>query len=73
MTNVLTLGQAALTVFAVQKFLLGTDMTLFTSADAPKQPYPSNDAIHQTAVDKSPVLIETVETRPPGYQIPPAF
>lgn len=61
-------------MLAVQKFLLGTDMTLFTSADAPKQPYPSNDAIHQTTVDhKSPTLIETVETRPPGYQIPPAF
>ncbi|KAB5523227.1 hypothetical protein PHYPO_G00150070 [Pangasianodon hypophthalmus] len=64
---------AALTLFAVQKFLLGTDMTLFTSADVPKQPYPSNDAIHQTTIDKSPTLIETVETRPPGYQIPPAF
>ncbi|KAF7689783.1 synaptogyrin-3b [Silurus meridionalis] len=64
---------AALTVVAVQKFLLGTDMTLFTSTEVPKQPYPSNDAIHQTTIDKSPTLIETVETRPPGYQIPPAF
>ncbi|XP_062865804.1 synaptogyrin-3b [Trichomycterus rosablanca] len=64
---------AGLTVLAVQKFLLGTDMALFTAADAPKQQYPSNDDIGQTTIEKSPSLIETVETRPPGYQIPPAF
>ena len=42
----LPLPQAGLTVRAVQKYLLGTDMTLFTSehmdGSAPAQPYPSN-------------------------------
>ncbi|KAL7846060.1 hypothetical protein AOLI_G00242520 [Acnodon oligacanthus] len=73
---------AALTACAVQKFLLGTDMTLFTTehvaSQAPKQPYPPNDVTGQTTIPvnnayQSPPLIETVETRPPGYQIPPAF
>ncbi|KAK1802720.1 hypothetical protein P4O66_021253 [Electrophorus voltai] len=72
---------ATLTVVAVQKFLLGTDMTLFTSehlvGQPPKQPYPPND-VGQTTIPvsnayQSPPLIETVETRPPAYQIPPAF
>ncbi|TRY64419.1 hypothetical protein DNTS_017114 [Danionella cerebrum] len=72
---------AGLTVCAVQRFLLGTDMALFTSNPAahqpPKQPYPSNDVIGQTNIPvsdyHSPALIETVETRPPGYKTPPAF
>ncbi|KTF95335.1 hypothetical protein cypCar_00033434 [Cyprinus carpio] len=75
------LEMAGLTVCAVQRFLLGTDMTLFTtehmSAHPPKQPYPSNDVIGQTTIPvnayQSPPLIETVETCPPGYKIPPAF
>ncbi|XP_072513736.1 synaptogyrin-3b [Salminus brasiliensis] len=74
---------AALTACAVQKFLLGTDMSLFSTEPAagqpePKQPYPPNDVTGQTTIPvnnayQSPPLIETVETPPPGYQITPAF
>lgn len=72
---------AGLTVCAIQRFLLGTDMTLFTiepvASQPPKQPYPSNDVIGQTTIPvnayQSPPLIETMETRPPDYKIPPAF
>ncbi|KAM3864169.1 synaptogyrin-3a [Diretmus argenteus] len=54
---------AGLTVRAVQKYLLGTDMTLFTTdhmdGGAPAQPYPSNAPVGATT--------ETTET----YQSPP--
>lgn len=56
-------------------------MSLFTgehvASQAPKQPYPSNDVMGQTTIPidayQSPPLIETADTRPPGYKIPPAF
>lgn len=55
--------QAGLTVRAVQKYLLGTDMSLFTTehldGGAPTQPYPSNSPVAATT--------ETTET----YQSPP--
>lgn len=55
--------QAGLTVRAVQKYLLGTDMSLFTTehldGGAPTQPYPSNSPVGGTT--------ETTET----YQSPP--
>uniref|UniRef100_A0A3Q3VIR9 Synaptogyrin n=1 Tax=Mola mola TaxID=94237 RepID=A0A3Q3VIR9_MOLML len=55
--------QAGLTVRAVQKYLLGTDMSLFTTehldGGAPTQPYPSN----------SPVAGATETTE--AYQSPP--
>ncbi|KAG9262293.1 synaptogyrin-3-like [Astyanax mexicanus] len=73
---------AALTACAVQKFLMGTDITLFTTVPTPgqpepKQPYPPNDVTGQTTIPvnnayQSPPLIETMETTTPGYTITPA-
>ncbi|KAL2086434.1 hypothetical protein ACEWY4_017493 [Coilia grayii] len=61
---------AALSLLAVQKFLQGTDLSLFSSG--PKQPC---SPIGQTTVTvnhyKTPPLVQTMETRPPDYHTPP--
>lgn len=55
---------------AVQKYLLGTDMSLFTTehldGGAPTQPYPSNSPVGGTATANT-TAAETAET----YQNPP--
>lgn len=70
--------QAGLTVRAVQKYLLGTDMTLFTTehmdGGAPTQPYPSNSpggggtTIETTETYQSPPFTEN--NAAPTYQVP---
>ncbi|XP_062386475.1 synaptogyrin-3b isoform X1 [Sardina pilchardus] len=70
---------AALTLLALQKFLQGTDLSLFSgplqNGHAPKQPCSPSDVIGQTTVTindyKTPPLVQTLETRPPDYQAPP--
>ncbi|XP_072298737.1 synaptogyrin-3a [Eucyclogobius newberryi] len=68
---------AGLTVRAVQKYLLGTDMTLFTTehmdGGAPSQPYPSNSPVDATTIETT----ETYHSPPftennaaPTYQVP---
>ncbi|XP_005945493.1 synaptogyrin-3a [Haplochromis burtoni] len=69
---------AGLTVRAVQKYLLGTDMTLFTTehmdGGAPTQPYPSNSpgggstTIETTETYQSPPFTEN--NAAPTYQVP---
>lgn len=68
--------QAGLTVRAVQKYLLGTDMTLFTTehmdGGAPTQPYPSNSPgagpTETTETYQSPPFTEN--NAAPTYQVP---
>ncbi|MED6260008.1 hypothetical protein ATANTOWER_028337 [Ataeniobius toweri] len=68
--------QAGLTVRAVQKYLLGTDMTLFTTehmdGGAPTQPYPSNSPVggpaDTTEAYQSPPFTEN--NTAPTYQVP---
>ncbi|KAK7939850.1 hypothetical protein WMY93_003176 [Mugilogobius chulae] len=67
---------AGLTVRAVQKYLLGTDMTLFTTehmdGGAPSQPYPSNSpgggTTETTETYQSPPFTEN--NAAPTYQVP---
>lgn len=68
--------QAGLTVRAVQKYLLGTDMSLFTTehmdGGAPSQPYPSNSpgggTTETTETYQSPPFTEN--NAAPTYQVP---
>lgn len=68
--------QAGLTVRAVQKYLLGTDMSLFTTehldGGAPTQPYPSNspvgDSTETAEAYQSPPF--TDNNAAPTYQVP---
>lgn len=68
--------QAGLTARAVQKYLLGTDMSLFTTehmdGGAPTQPYPSNSpgggTTETTEAYQSPPFTEN--NAAPTYQVP---
>ncbi|XP_075879940.1 synaptogyrin-3a [Nelusetta ayraudi] len=68
---------AGLTVRAVQKYLMGTDMALFTTEHmdgaAPSQPYPSNSPVGGTTTEttesyQSPPFTEN--NAAPTYQVP---
>uniref|UniRef100_A0A674ES05 Synaptogyrin-3-like n=2 Tax=Salmo trutta TaxID=8032 RepID=A0A674ES05_SALTR len=68
---------AGLTVRAVQKYLLGTDMTLFTTDHldgvAPVTPYPSaatGGATEPSDNYQSPPFTEGLEAPAPTYQVP---
>ncbi|KAJ8363984.1 hypothetical protein SKAU_G00128150 [Synaphobranchus kaupii] len=65
---------AALTVRAVQKYLLGTDMTLFTTdhldGNPTIQPYPTGSGMETTETYQSPPFTENLQTSPKGYQVP---
>ncbi|KAI1896127.1 hypothetical protein AGOR_G00091610 [Albula goreensis] len=65
---------AGLTVRAVQKYLLGTDMTLFTTdhldGNATIQPYPTGSGMESTETYQSPPFAENLQTSPKGYQVP---
>ncbi|KAG9349789.1 hypothetical protein JZ751_026142 [Albula glossodonta] len=65
---------AGLTVRAVQKYLLGTDMTLFTTdhldGNATIQPYPTGSGMESTETYQSPPFTENLQTSPKGYQVP---
>lgn len=66
--------QAGLTVRAVQKFLLGTDMSLFTTehldGNATVQPYPTaGTGAETTDTYQSPPFTENLDSTAP-YQVP---
>lgn len=65
--------QAGLTVRGVQKYLLGTDMSLFTTEhvddNQPVQPYPTVPGTENTDVYQSPPFAEKPDSNAP-YQVP---
>lgn len=66
----------ALTVKALQRFRLGTDMSLFateqlgTGAGQAYPGYPVGSSIEDTETYQSPPITETLDTSPKGYQVP---
>ncbi|XP_036771848.2 synaptogyrin-3 [Manis pentadactyla] len=66
----------ALTVKALQRFRLGTDMSLFateqlgTGAGQAYPGYPVGSSIEGTETYQSPPITETLDTSPKGYQVP---
>ncbi|KAK2836582.1 hypothetical protein Q7C36_014451 [Tachysurus vachellii] len=65
---------AGLTVRAVQKYLLGTDMSLFTTehvdGNQPIQPFPTIPATEPTDAYQSPPFTEKPDPNAPTYQVP---
>ncbi|XP_066465525.1 synaptogyrin-3 [Tiliqua scincoides] len=66
----------ALTVKALQRYQLGTDMSLFAPDQFPTDPnagypgYPTGSGIESTETYQSPPFTETLDTSPKGYQVP---
>ncbi|XP_015446432.1 synaptogyrin-3 [Pteropus alecto] len=66
----------ALTVKALQRFRLGTDMSLFateqlgTGAGQAYPGYPVGSGVEGTETYQSPPFTETLDTSPKGYQVP---
>uniref|UniRef100_K7FEM6 Synaptogyrin 3 n=1 Tax=Pelodiscus sinensis TaxID=13735 RepID=K7FEM6_PELSI len=66
----------ALTVMAMQRYHLGTDMSLFATDQFAPDPntgypgYPTGSGIENTETYQSPPFTETIDTSPKGYQIP---
>ncbi|XP_060799009.1 synaptogyrin-3a [Neoarius graeffei] len=65
---------AGLTVRAVQKYLLGTDMSLFTTehldGNQPIQPYPTIPGTETNDAYQSPPFTEKPDSNAPTYQVP---
>ncbi|XP_036682644.1 synaptogyrin-3, partial [Balaenoptera musculus] len=70
------LSWAALTVKALQRFRLGTDMSLFATeqlgagAGQTYPGYPVGSGVEGTETYQSPPFTETLDTSPKGYQVP---
>ncbi|XP_008854456.1 synaptogyrin-3 isoform X1 [Nannospalax galili] len=70
------LSWVALTVKALQRFRLGTDMSLFATDQlgagaAQAYPgYPVGSGVEGTETYQSPPFTETLDTSPKGYQVP---
>nr|XP_040133251.1 synaptogyrin-3 isoform X1 [Ictidomys tridecemlineatus] len=70
------LSWVALTVKALQRFRLGTDMSLFATeqlgsgAGQAYPGYPVGSGVEGTETYQSPPFTETLETSPKGYQVP---
>uniref|UniRef100_A0A8C5ZAL2 Synaptogyrin 3 n=1 Tax=Marmota marmota marmota TaxID=9994 RepID=A0A8C5ZAL2_MARMA len=70
------LSWVALTVKALQRFRLGTDMSLFATeqlgsgAGQAYPSYPVGSGVEGTETYQSPPFTETLETSPKGYQVP---
>uniref|UniRef100_A0A8C6XKB3 Synaptogyrin n=1 Tax=Naja naja TaxID=35670 RepID=A0A8C6XKB3_NAJNA len=70
----------ALTIKALQRYRMGTDMSLFTTdqfdpdpmAGYPGHP-PTSGGIESTETYQSPPFSETLNTSPKGYQVPPCY
>lgn len=66
----------ALTVKALQRFRLGTDMSLFATeqlgagAGQTYPGYPVGSGVEGTETYQSPPFTETLDTSPKGYQVP---
>ncbi|KFQ78338.1 Synaptogyrin-3, partial [Phaethon lepturus] len=65
-----------LAVKALQRYRLGTDMSLFatdqfaTDPNAAYPGYPTGSGIESTETYQSPPFTETLDTNPKGYQVP---
>lgn len=70
----LSVFQAGLTVRAVQKYMLGTDMNLFTTehidSKPPVQPYPTGTSTEPNDTYQSPPFTENLDSNAPNYQVP---
>ncbi|XP_065268501.1 LOW QUALITY PROTEIN: synaptogyrin-3 [Emys orbicularis] len=70
------LSWVALTVMAMQRYHLGTDMSLFATDQFATDPntgypgYPTGSGIESTETYQSPPFSETLDTSPKGYQVP---
>nr|XP_025840467.1 synaptogyrin-3 [Vulpes vulpes] len=70
------LSWVALTVKALQRFRMGTDMSLFateqlgTGAGQAYPGYPVGSGVEGTETYQSPPFTETLDTSPKGYQVP---
>ncbi|XP_050823268.1 synaptogyrin-3 [Gopherus flavomarginatus] len=70
------LSWVALTVMAMQRYHLGTDMSLFATDQFATDPntgypgYPTGSGIESTETYQSPPFSETIDTSPKGYQVP---
>lgn len=68
--------QVALAVKALQRYRLGTDMSLFatdqfaTDPNAAYPGYPTGSGIESTETYQSPPFTETLDANPKGYQVP---
>lgn len=66
----------ALAVKALQRYRLGTDMSLFATDQfgaepgAPYPGYPSGSGVESTDTYQSPPFTETLDANPKGYQVP---
>uniref|UniRef100_A0A8C3KE44 Synaptogyrin n=1 Tax=Calidris pygmaea TaxID=425635 RepID=A0A8C3KE44_9CHAR len=66
----------ALAVRALQRYRLGTDMSLFATDQFAADPnaaypgYPTGSGIESTETYQSPPFTETLEANPKGYQVP---
>ncbi|KAK2543703.1 Syngr3 [Columba livia] len=66
----------ALAVRALQRYRLGTDMSLFATDQFASDPtaaypgYPSGSGIESTETYQSPPFTEPADTNPKGYQVP---
>ncbi|KAM6299116.1 synaptogyrin-3 [Aegotheles albertisi] len=66
----------ALAVRALQRYRLGTDMSLFATEQFATDPnaaypgYPTGSGIESTETYQSPPFTETLEANPKGYQVP---
>ncbi|KAL8174878.1 UNVERIFIED_CONTAM: hypothetical protein K2H54_004517 [Gekko kuhli] len=69
-------AKVALTVKALQRYRLGTDMSLFATDQFPPDPnagypgYPTGSGVESTETYQSPPFTETLNTSPKGYQVP---
>lgn len=72
----LFVAQVALAVRALQRYRLGTDMSLFATDQFASDPtaaypgYPSGSGIESTETYQSPPFTEPADTNPKGYQVP---
>lgn len=68
--------QVALAVKALQRYRLGTDMSLFATDQFAADPnaaypgYPTGSGIESTETYQSPPFTETLDANPKGYQVP---
>ncbi|XP_044308526.1 synaptogyrin-3 [Varanus komodoensis] len=63
----------ALTVKALQRYRMGTDMSLFATDQFPTDPsagYPTGSGVESTETYQSPPFSETLDTSPKGYPVP---
>ncbi|XP_062999179.1 synaptogyrin-3 [Elgaria multicarinata webbii] len=70
------LSWVALTLKAIQRYKMGTDMSLFATDQFPTDPnagypgYPTGSGVETTETYQSPPFSETLDPSPKGYQVP---